>query len=444
MEPQFIKVSLCTFLLHLCFFHSVSCGLAKTPVIKTHSGKVVGVIEKFDVGDAAFFYSIPYGKAPVGDLRFAKTQPAESLNDVLDVSEEGPYCYEPITSARYVRRKYSEDCLTLTIITPPKALQEPGSRPVIVDLGRDRTLDTNHGRSADNYVLAVRQDLILVRVNSRRNIFGFAFTMADDGLNGNYGLWDQNVAFHWIKDNIKNFGGDPNKITIFGNSGSGQLVASHLLSTYTRGLFENIIIQSGVFQTLNANERKRVDESTNIVIDRVGCKKAKSVLDCLRQKDSQELIDALPRRWAAFEPVPDLDYIPLTENEIAYDSSKPGAKPNINALLGYSQGEGSLQLSAIAPKIFSDQQLTSNNALSVIRMLFNETAVDRVAQMYLGDVNQPLSILKIQKGLTKLVNDIIITCPMVATADDMTKGKSTHKSITYSLDYSITIRPKGR
>lgn len=220
MVNKVFQIFLVLSVVYIALFHLCYCEIVgKTPIIKTNSGKVFGVIRRYSIGDVAFFDGIPYGKPPIGELRFAKTRPADNWNDVLDASEEAPYCYEPVTSPRYVRRKYSEDCLTLKIIAPSKALKEPGSRPVIVELGRDFSLDTYHGELTDYYTLPMRQDLILVRIKSRRNIFGFAYTMADDGLEGNYGLYDQNIALHWVKDNIKNFGGDPKKITIFGSSG---------------------------------------------------------------------------------------------------------------------------------------------------------------------------------------------------------------------------------
>lgn len=253
-----MRVLSCILVVQIILLDSFLCEpKRKTQVIKTPSGSLFGEIRSYKIGDVAYFFGIPYAKPPVGDLRFAKPQPAEKWTDVFDATGEVFYCYEPVTSARFVRQRYSEDCLTLSIAVPPKALKEPGSRPVIVNLGRDFSLDTFHGYLTEQYALAIRQDLIVVRVRSRRNIFGFAFTMADDGLNGNYGLHDQNMALHWIKDNIKNFGGDPNRITIFGSSGSAQLAAAHVISPYGRGLFQNVIIQSGTFQTFNTNKRER-------------------------------------------------------------------------------------------------------------------------------------------------------------------------------------------
>lgn len=146
------------------------------------------------------------------------------------------------------------------------------------------------------------------------------------------------------------------------------------------------------------------------MIGRVGCKKAKDVLECLRQKDAQELIDAFPQRLAPFEPVPNSDYVPAHDLE-----ELPTELSSINLLLGYTQDEAAFQLSALAPNLYTDTQFTTNNALEVIRLLFDEAAVDKIAQMYIGDVNQPLSIRKIQKGLAKLVTDIIIRCPLVLT-----------------------------
>ncbi|XP_074595740.1 liver carboxylesterase 1-like [Brevipalpus obovatus] len=437
MEVRLGNALPCIFLIYLSLIDLSLCGsVIKTPVIKTHSGDVVGVIEKYDIGEVAYFFGIKYAKPPTGDLRFAKPQPADNWNDVFEATGEVNYCYEPPSSARFVRQKYSEDCLSLSIAAPPKALKEPGSRPVVVNLGRDYSLDTFHGYLTEQYPLAIKQDLVLVRVRSRRNIFGFAYTKDDDGLDGNYGLEDQNMALHWIQDNIKNFGGNPNKVTILGSGASGQLAAAHVISPYGRGLFQNVIIQTRSFQTLNSNRNERIDETTNIVIDRVGCKDAKDVRKCLQSKDAEELLKAIPRRLAPFEPVINSDYIPLTQEEINAHAlgKEPTDMPNINVLLGYSQNEASFHLTQIAPNIFSDAELTREDALDVIERLFDSSAVDKIAEMYIGDINQPLSIGKIQKGLSKLVNDILITCPLVLTGVATSTGQK--KGQTYFLVFN--------
>lgn len=440
-----VKSITCQLLIIFGLFHLHSCRvvISSTPSIKTNSGKVVGEISVYSIGAVAYFFGIPYARPPVGDLRFSKPQPVERWNDILNATQQVSYCYEPVTSARFVHRKYSEDCLTLSIAVPVKALNEPGTRPVIIDLGRDLSLDTYHGYLTEFYPLVVKQDLILVRVSCRRNIFGYAYTKANDGLDGNYALYDQNMAFEWIKNNIKNFGGNPQKITIFGNSAAAQLVTAHILSPYSRGMFQNAIVQSGTFQTLNDNKQLRVDEATNIVIERVGCKKARNVLDCLRQKKPQDLIDALPRRFAAFEPVPASDYIPYTSEQIiSYSRGKKFTNElNINILAGYSQGEASVLLSAIAPNIFADAELTKEDADDVMEMLFTPQAIEKITEIYIGDINQPLSIRKIQNGLTKLINDIIITCPLVSTAYGTSICKFVHKHVfsTFFLKYHIFL-----
>lgn len=107
------------------------------------------------------------------------------------------------------------------------------------------------------------------------------------------------------------------------------------------------------------------------MIDRVGCKKAKDALECLRKKDPQELIDAIPKRSEPFVPVTSSEYIPLTAEEITERAlgKVPTDMPNINVLLGYAQGEASFYLTRIAPNIYSDAELTTEDALDVIKML---------------------------------------------------------------------------
>ncbi|XP_074605017.1 acetylcholinesterase-like [Brevipalpus obovatus] len=414
-----------------------------TPKVSTLSGPVVGLVSGSSLGDVYYFLGIPYGQPPTGDLRFQRPKPAEKWNDILEATELPKSCPQPRTSIRYVRRGMSEDCLYLNIITPPGALKDQNSRrPVMIDLGRNFFYNSGAGTDFIDqlYPLVLKQDVIVVTVDFRKNIFGFAYTSADDGLNGNYGMWDQNLAMNWVKDNIKSFGGDPNRVTVTGTVLGSAMIEGHIFSPFARGLFQNAILESETLTVLNEKVNERVEESTYIVMDRVNCKNAKDRLACLQDVDMEDLISALPNRFSAFQPVPDSDYIPVTAEDIS--NMKTGNdKPNVNLLFGYGKGEDGLIVASVAPNIFADQRLTYSDAEDFIATYFEDGSVDKLAESYIGDKNGVISIRKIQEGLMNLVTDVLVSCPLIRDARALADGQQ--KGMTYFFVFNHYANTKA-
>lgn len=195
------------------------------------------------------FRGIPYAKPPVRDLRWRPPQPVEPWEGARDATEFGPSCIQPAGGiVRDIEGAKSEDCLYLNIWTP----SEPGDRlPVMVWIhGGGFTIGSGASRFTRGHRFAER-GVVLVAINYRLGPFGFLAHPAlsaesPQNLSGNYGLLDQIAALEWVQRNIAAFGGDPDNVTIFGESAGGMSVSYLMASPRAKGLFHRAIIQSGV------------------------------------------------------------------------------------------------------------------------------------------------------------------------------------------------------
>jgi para-nitrobenzyl esterase len=223
-----------------------------------------------DDGRIADFRGIPYAAPPVGDLRWKPPAPPEPWKRTLSCTKYGPISYQRRatlqeflarvavgvglgrirrkaleTAVRHMPVDESEDCLTLNVRAPAGA----ADLPVMVWIhGGDHTDGGSSEPFYDSDVLPQR-GCVLVTINYRLGLFGF-FAHPDlaaespDGVSGNYGLLDQIAALEWVRDNIANFGGDPDQVTIFGESAGGEAVLNLMTSPRARGLFHRAIAQS--------------------------------------------------------------------------------------------------------------------------------------------------------------------------------------------------------
>lgn len=199
------------------------------------------------------YRGIPYAAPPVGDLRWKAPQPPVPWQGIRDATEFSNACWQmpyPPAAAIYQAKlpPLSEDCLYLNIWTPAKSAKE--SLPVMVWIhGGGFTRGTAGSRAYDGEVLA-RKGAVIVTINYRLGIFGF---FAHPGLSaespnhasGNYALLDQIAALEWVKKNIAAFGGDPGKVTIFGESAGSWAVNALMASPLAKGLFQRAIGESG-------------------------------------------------------------------------------------------------------------------------------------------------------------------------------------------------------
>lgn len=191
-----------------------------------------------------FFGNIPYAAPPVGNLRFAPPEPvAPWAPAILDATNYGPDCWQVRDIHNKCTNPMSEDCLTLNIFTPAGQISRKKLLPVMVWLHGGAFQQGGSNRPEYQGKALVERDLIVVSVNYRLGALGFLVS-SSDGLYGNFGLMDQRAALDFISTNIQYFGGDPNQITLFGESAGAVMIGLHLMMEGAGKLFQKVIMQS--------------------------------------------------------------------------------------------------------------------------------------------------------------------------------------------------------
>jgi para-nitrobenzyl esterase len=269
-----------------------------------------GLVEGGFSGDdqtVRVYKGIPYAAPPVGDLRWKPPQPVLPWNGVRTSTEFSAECPQtsPPEGSFYYRPPppQSEDCLYLNVWTAARSADE--RRPVMVWIhGGGLQRGSGSGGSYDGEALA-RKGPIVVTFNYRVNVFGFfahplLTAESPHHSSGNYGILDQVAALEWVRDNIAAFGGDPERVTIFGESAGGLSVCLLTCTPLSRGLLDGGISQSGAYglgamaRLGSADGGPRSAEAQGERFARVlGIQDAKDPLAALRAKSADELIEAL-------------------------------------------------------------------------------------------------------------------------------------------------------
>jgi para-nitrobenzyl esterase len=216
--------------------------------IKTDKGTVQGALTNNQ--QVRTFKGIPFAAPPVGKLRWQPPQPAAKWKGIRPATDFGSHC---IQSAGYPDMVFhdpspSEDCLTLNVWTPAGA--KPGSLPVMVWIYGGGFVSGSTSENRQDGQFLAKRNVVVVSMNYRLGIFGFMAlpeltAESPNHASGNYGLLDQLAALQWVKANIAAFGGDPNNVTIFGESAGSFAVSAQMASPLARGLFTKAIGESG-------------------------------------------------------------------------------------------------------------------------------------------------------------------------------------------------------
>jgi para-nitrobenzyl esterase len=315
-----------------------------TIMASTEDGPVVGV----DRGGALVFRGIPYAAPPLGALRFAPPADPAPWATPLDATVGGASCIQPagLTGGAI---QGTEDCLQLNVTTP--ALE--GSRPVMVWIhGGGFVTGTGSAPLYDSTLLAEEGDVVLVTINYRLGALGFLShpDLAGDGeVTGNWGFLDQQAALRWVAANASHFGGDPARVTIFGESAGGQSVLFHTVAPGSAGLFIRAIDESG--PVARFTPRADADAIGAIASTSLGCADTGpgTVAACLRAADAAAVASAVSFPTLPGGPVyqehaffyfPTLDGATFVEPLM--DSLRAGRVADATMILGTNTDEGSV------------------------------------------------------------------------------------------------------
>ncbi len=319
----------------------------------THTTVAQGEVEGVAEQGMGYFKGIPFAQPPVGDLRWKAPVPASSWEGVYQAKEFKAKPYQQTQGpTRPGQPGISEDCLYLNILTPAKNKDE--KLPVLVWI-HGGGFSTGESWSQNGTSFA-KNGIVYAAITYRTNVFGFlslpALTQESEketgrAISGNYGLMDQIMALQWIHDNIAAFGGDPEKVTIMGESAGGISVAMLCQSPLAKGLFRGAISESGGSMVPVDNVRIDNNSMRNVagseaygqaMLNRLGLGKKK--LKDLRKMDPEVFMNdsAAFSAGGALWPTYD-DYVLSSD---AYKQYQNGNYNDVNVLIGTNSDEGSM------------------------------------------------------------------------------------------------------
>ncbi|OAF69668.1 hypothetical protein A3Q56_02597, partial [Intoshia linei] len=340
-------------------------------IVSTKSGRVRGIRQKLPWLNETIdiFLGIPYANPPTGSLRFHRPQPISSWTNILSANKMPNSCYQNMdnffgdfegSSMWNPNTKVSEDCLYLNIWTPyHTTLRRYRNLPVVIWIyGGGFYSGSTALNVYDSKILSTLNNIIVVTLNYRVNVFGF-LSMDHEDAPGNVGMLDQLMALQWINDNIKVFGGDPNNITLMGESAGSVSVSLHLLSPLSQHLFNRAILQSGTanmnWATLSQQEAKQ--RTMELAINKIKCHKTNNlnnntlsnidtfdkmeIINCLIRTPAQELIDKM---WIT-KGILQFPFVPVVDGYFLMDKPKNLVKKrqfkNCSILIGSNSNEAS-------------------------------------------------------------------------------------------------------
>ncbi|XP_068785631.1 neuroligin-2 isoform X2 [Struthio camelus] len=329
------------------------------PVVPTQYGRLRGARRDLSnelLGPVEAFLGVPYAAPPLGPRRWAPPEAPAAWAGVRDATAFGPACPQNLrgglpalmlplwftdnmeAAAAHVARQ-SEDCLYLNLYVPTEDdIRDSGKKPVMLFLHGGSYMEGT-GNMFDGSVLAAYGNVIVVTMNYRLGVLGFLST-GDQAAKGNYGLLDQIQALRWLQENVAHFGGDPQRITVFGSGAGAACVSLLILSHHSEGLFQKAIAQSGTaISSWSVNYQPL--KYARLLAAKVGCERADTgaAVECLRRQPFRALVDqdVQPARYhVAFGPVVDGDVVP-DDPEILMQQ---GEFLNYDILIGVNQGEG--------------------------------------------------------------------------------------------------------
>ena len=313
---------------------------ADSLTVKTEQGKVHG--KTINDGKVKAFLGLPYAAPPIGDLRWKAPQPAPKWKGDRDATKFGAHCAQlhVFDDMVFQDAAPSEDCLFLNIYAPADATDK-SKLPVMFWIHGGGYSGGASSEPRHNGDFLPLKGVVLVTINYRLGVFGFLVTSdlakEADGASGNYGLMDMIAALQWVKANIGGFGGDPNNVTIFGESAGSFAVSTLMASPMAKGLFHKGIGESGGaigrgplnMETLADREVKDAKwvESTG----------AKSLAD-LRAMPTDAILDAVKKKQGTGFP-PNIDGKVLTES--VDDTYAAGKQAHVPLIAGWNADEGS-------------------------------------------------------------------------------------------------------
>lgn len=351
-----------------------------------------GIVEGIENSGIRIFRGIPFAQPPVGELRWKAPQPPLDWEGVLKADQFAAQAMQNkiFGDMGFRASGMSEDCLYLNVWAPEGA--EPSSLPVLVYFygggfqAGDGSEDRYNGESM------AHRGIVAVTVNYRLNVFGFLAhplltAESEHNASGNYGLLDQNAALKWVKANIAAFGGDPEHVTIAGESAGSMSVSAQMASPLSKDLIHQAIGESGSFwSSFGTTPHAQAEQTGTAFFDGLGA----STLEAMRAIPAETLLAALMKPGAPwFSPTVDGYFFPESPIQVF----KEGKQADIPLLAGWNNQEMDARF------LLGPMELTVANYEAAVKQRFPEFA-DSLLEAY-----HAASDGEVEKVATDLASD---------------------------------------
>lgn len=384
-----------------------------------------------DANGVRNFRGIPFAAPPVGDLRWRAPQPVKQWQGERSADEFGPRCMQTsrLGAIDPLNPRMSEDCLYLNVWTPANAAND--KLPVMVWIYGG---SFNVGAGSEpwyNGANLAKKGVVVITLNYRLDVFGFLAhpdltTESEHHASGNYGLQDQLAALAWVKRNIAGFGGDPDRVTVFGESAGSLSVSALMASPLGRGLFVRAIGESGamLYPDNSPFARPPLAKAEQAGVKFAELLAAHSIAE-LRAKRAEDLLDVAVKNAAATVGAvrgPILDGYVLPANPVELFAK--GQQNDVPLLAGSNADEGTLFANRVQP------QPTPASFIDQVRAFFGDQ-VETVLNVYPADTPE-----QTKASFAALLGDQLISYPtwLWGTLQAKTGKAPTHR-------YSFELRP---
>ncbi|KAF2902651.1 hypothetical protein ILUMI_03536 [Ignelater luminosus] len=417
------------FVIYICllFFIGVLSDNQDYPKVKIEQGVLKGKHRQTWNGRTFnSFTNIPYAQPPVGKLRFQAPAPSEPWNGVWDATKVAPICPQINLFLNDYDVKGDEDCLYINVYTPKLKTSKDELLPVMFYIHGGGFFCGSGNADLYGPDILLDKNIVLVTFNYRVGALGFLST-EDELIPGNNGLKDQNLALKWVKKNIVHFGGNPDKITVFGQSAGGASTHYHVLSPLSRDLFSGAIAHSGI-ATAHWAVAPKGEALTNAkrLAQFLDCpaESNREMIDCLSKVDAHDIVSQDTKFMVysydpliPFKPViePNVKGAFITEDPI--DIIKSGKSAEVPFITGLTTDDGAIKSAALYNDSALIEELNKdfNRLLPIILLYDNNPKKEEISQkirkFYFGDREIDQST---KAELTDLFTDSFFLYPQAA------------------------------
>ncbi|XP_054166221.1 cholinesterase 1-like [Oppia nitens] len=413
-------------------------------IVKGHPIPDIGVNE---------YLGIPYAEPPIGELRFARPVPLRRPEkDIIEVKDksEGVWCYQNVN--KHIKAfewfKEDEDCLHLNVWAPERAYLQNGRpysklKPVVIILFPGGFSYGSAYIEQSNGSILATYGIVAVSLNYRIGPLGM-YMLDDDSGPGNVGFYDQNLAFKWVQQNIRSFGGDPNMVTIYGVSAGSFSVSTHIVSPLSRGLFKRAIMSSGAL-IWNKNKpvlsKKAAMNLTRKLAINNNCPLDKPIAPCLRAVNNTYNLLVRSSTFVVIDftvPNEKTEFCPQLFNKaLKYFNYNR----DIELMAGSTRDEGPAISAVTFPDIILPDMSIEKFGQLLERMndQHHDFDIDKIIKHYTSDIDTFNHTVN-RRRFTDIYGDVLMRCPTYTFAKHL--AMNGERVYYYDFNYFTKSNPQ--